>query len=111
MPTTGLSMTQIAQAAYQAGFRGQGLQWMTAIAMRESGGRPDAYNPIVVPPYGNASGVYQILTPGIWEAWSKRCGYGGASPFDAKANVSVAAWTVGRYGWSPWTLDGPYCGF
>ena len=82
---------------------GQGqVDTALAVATRESHCHPDAYNPIVVPPYGNASGVFQILTPGIWEAWSKRCGYSGASPFDAKANVSVAACVVADEGWWPW---------
>ena len=45
---------------------GQGqVDTALAVATRESHCRPDAYNPIVVPPYGNASGVYQILTPGM----------------------------------------------
>jgi cell wall-associated NlpC family hydrolase len=40
-----LNEDQIAQYAYRAGFRGQALQWITQIAMRESGGKTDAYNP------------------------------------------------------------------
>jgi peptidoglycan hydrolase CwlO-like protein len=73
-----------------------------AVATRESNCRPDAYNQTEVPPYGNASGVFQILTPGIWEPWSQRCGNGGASPFDPKANVAVAACVVADQGWWPW---------
>jgi hypothetical protein len=46
--------------------------------------------------------VFQILTPGIWEPWSQRCGNGGASPFDPKANVAVAACVVADQGWWPW---------
>ena len=37
-----LSNTQLAQVFYQAGFRGQGLEYMVAIAGRESGGDPAA---------------------------------------------------------------------
>ena len=73
-----------------------------AVATRESNCRPEAYNQIEVPPYGNASGVFQILTPGIWEPWSQRCGKGGTSPFDPKANVAVAACVVADQGWWPW---------
>jgi len=73
-----------------------------AVATRESNCRSDAYNQTEVPPYGNASGVFQILTPGIWEPWSHRCGYRGASPFDPKANVAVAACVVADQGWWPW---------
>lgn len=72
------------------------------VATRESNCRPDAYNSTYVAPYGNASGVFQILTPGIWVPWSERCGYRGASPFDPKANVAVAACVVRDQGWWPW---------
>lgn len=74
------------------------------IATRESGCNPNAWNPTVVPPYGNAAGVFQILYPGIWEAWTERCGYVGESPFDANANVEVAACVVADQGWGPWEL-------
>jgi peptidoglycan hydrolase CwlO-like protein len=74
------------------------------IANRESGCNPNAYNDIYVAPYGNASGVFQILYPGIWQAWTERCGYQGASPFDAEANVEVAACVVADQGWGPWSL-------
>lgn len=44
---TVLAPDQIASYAYQAGFRGQPLQWIVQIAMRESGGKTDAWNPNV----------------------------------------------------------------
>ena len=78
------------------------VQTALAIATRESNCRPNAYNSTEVPPYGHASGVFQILFPGIWEPWSARCGYSGADPFDAVANVAVAACTVADQGWWPW---------
>lgn len=78
------------------------VQTALAVATRESNCRPNAYNGIEVPPYGHASGVFQILYPGIWESWSERCGYAGADPFDAEANVTVAACTVADQGWWPW---------
>lgn len=40
-----LSPAQIEAAAYQAGFRGDALRWITAIALAESGGNTSAYNP------------------------------------------------------------------
>jgi peptidoglycan hydrolase CwlO-like protein len=73
-----------------------------AVATRESNCRPEAYNRTEVPPYGNASGVFQILTPGIWEPWAAQCGHKGASPFDAAANIAVAACVVAADGWWPW---------
>jgi peptidoglycan hydrolase CwlO-like protein len=78
------------------------VQTALAVATRESNCRPNAYNPTEVPPYGNASGVFQILSPGIWEAWSERCGLAGTSPFDPQANVAVAACVVADEGWWPW---------
>jgi cell wall-associated NlpC family hydrolase len=62
-PQPGLSFDQIAQAAYSAGFRGQALSWMTAIAMRESGGRTDAYNGNTRTG-DNSWGLWQINTLG-----------------------------------------------
>lgn len=59
----GMSTDQIAQVALAAGFRGQALQWMTQIAMRESGGNPGAYNPNVNTG-DNSWGLWQINTLG-----------------------------------------------
>jgi peptidoglycan hydrolase CwlO-like protein len=78
------------------------VQTALSVATRESNCRPNAYNQTDVPPYGNASGVFQILYPGIWEPWSTRCGYAGADVFDPAANVAVAACTVADEGWWPW---------
>jgi peptidoglycan hydrolase CwlO-like protein len=78
------------------------VQTALAVATRESNCRPNAYNHTEVPPYGNASGVFQILDPGIWEPWSKRCDYAGSDVFDPEANVAVAACTVADQGWWPW---------
>jgi peptidoglycan hydrolase CwlO-like protein len=74
------------------------------IANRESRCNPNAWNPTVVPPYGNAAGVFQILYPGIWEAWTARCGHVGDSPFNAQANVDVTACIVEQQGWGAWAL-------
>ena len=40
-----LSIDQLAQLAYAAGWRGENLATMVAVAMRESGGNPRAHNP------------------------------------------------------------------
>jgi cell wall-associated NlpC family hydrolase len=58
-----LSIDQVAQAAYQAGFRGTALTYITAIAMRESGGNPGAYNGNVHTG-DNSHGLTQINTLG-----------------------------------------------
>lgn len=66
------------------------------VANRESGFDPDAYNPD-----SGASGVYQFI-PTSWAYYSEKAGYGGESPFKARANVGTAAWVVQHVGWSPW---------
>jgi len=72
------------------------------VATRESNCRPNAYNATEAPPYGHAEGVFQILYPGIWNAWAPKCGWAGADPYDPKANVAVAACMVAGDGWAPW---------
>jgi hypothetical protein len=66
------------------------------VADRESNFDPDAYNP-----RSGASGVFQFI-PNSWDYYSKQAGYGGKSPFNAKANVGTAAWVVKHVGWGPW---------
>lgn len=66
------------------------------VAQRESNFDPNAYNP-----KSGASGVFQFI-PNTWAWASVEAGYGGASPFDAYANVGTAEWVVANYGWSPW---------
>jgi hypothetical protein len=52
-----LSPEQIAQAAHDAGFRGQDLTTAVAIALAESSGDPRAHNPV---PPDNSYGLWQI---------------------------------------------------
>jgi len=68
------------------------------------------FNPSAVNPYSGAAGVYQFL-PSTWDGFSRAAGWSGASVFDARANVAVAAWAVTNFGWSSWSADGPACGF
>jgi Transglycosylase SLT domain len=74
------------------------------VAEAESG-----FDPLVVNPATGAAGVFQFL-PSTWGSLSELAGWGSASVFDARANVSVAAWTVGRYGWHPWRSVAADCG-
>lgn len=74
------------------------------VAERESGFDPRAENP-----YTGAAGVFQFL-PSTWASLSEIAGWGGASVFDARANVAVAAWTVAHYGWHPWRSSAEDCG-
>jgi hypothetical protein len=66
------------------------------VAERESG-----FDPLAVNPSTGAAGLFQFL-PSTWASLSELAGRGGASVFDAGANVAVAAWTVAHYGWHPW---------
>lgn len=74
------------------------------VAESESG-----FDPLVVNPATGAAGVFQFL-PSTWGSLSQLAGWGSASVFDARANVAVAAWTVGRYGWHPWRSVAADCG-
>jgi peptidoglycan hydrolase CwlO-like protein len=73
------------------------------VGYRESRYQADAVNTS-----SGASGVFQFM-PFLWPIVSKAAGWGGASVFDAKANVAVASWTVANYGWSPWNSDSDVC--
>lgn len=70
-----------------------------AVIRCESYGDPGAYNP-----YSGASGLFQFL-PSTWATVSPRAGFGGASVFDAEANIGTAAWLTDYYasrGSDPW---------
>jgi len=79
------------------------LQIAMCVGYRESRYQPGAVNPS-----SGAAGVFQFM-PAVWPEVSRLSGWGGASVFDAQANVAVAAWTVGHYGWWPWKSDSGYC--
>lgn len=84
------------------GARGLSVSYALYIANRESHCNPNAWNPIQLN-MGHASGVFQILYPGIWEIYDGKCGYESASVFNMTANISVAACMVANYtGWGPW---------
>ena len=67
------------------------------------------FEPLVVNPATEASGLFQFL-PSTWQVLSDLAGWSGASVFDARANASVAAWTVAHYGWHPWRSVAAVCG-
>jgi uncharacterized protein YlxW (UPF0749 family) len=74
------------------------------VAERESNFDPLAENRTT-----GAAGVFQFI-PSTWASLSELAGRGGASVFDARSNVAVAAWTVERYGWHPWRSAAGDCG-
>ena len=86
MASPTLSPQQIAQYAYNAGFRGKALDTAVAIAIAESAGRVDAYNPELGAGTKKGSG-----SRGLWQI------YGAAHPwannsvvFDPQANANAA---------------------
>ena len=112
-PQPGLSFDQIARAAYQAGFRGQALAWMTAIAMRESGGRTNAYNGNVRTG-DNSWGLWQINTIGGNGANIRRIlqslGYSGdfQDLYNPVVNAQVAyKLSSGGTNFEPWRSRSP----
>jgi hypothetical protein len=74
------------------------------VAERESN-----FDALAVNPTTGAAGVFQFI-PSTWASLSELAGRGGASVFDARSNVAVAAWTVARYGWHPWRSMAGACG-
>jgi hypothetical protein len=74
------------------------------VAERESN-----FDPLAVNPATGAVGVFQFI-PSTWASVSELAGRSGASVFDARANVAVAAWTVAHYGWHPWRSAAADCG-
>ncbi|TWP50584.1 hypothetical protein FKR81_20680 [Lentzea tibetensis] len=109
MPT--LSATQIAQHAYNAGFRGQALTTAVAIALAESGGRTAVK--------GDTTITDQKWGPsvGLWQIRSLHADRGTGRERDELANTSPAvnarhAWTASHHGtyWRPWSvyLNGSY---
>jgi hypothetical protein len=74
------------------------------VAERESN-----FDPLAVNPATGAAGVFQFI-PSTWASLSDLAGLSGASVYDARANVGVAAWTVAHYGWHPWRSEAEDCG-
>ena len=107
MPT--ISNTQIAQYAYNAGFRNTALITAVAIALAESGGNSDIYNPETAAgtPLNNGS-------RGLWQIYGNaHPQYNNNSLYDPQTNAN-AAYAVANNGvnFSPWTTwgngSGPY---
>ena len=67
------------------------------------------FDPLAVNPTTGASSVFQFM-PSTWSSMSTQAGWGGHSVFEARANVAVAAWTVGGYGWGAWGSVAARCG-
>ena len=81
-----LSPQQIAQYAYNAGFRGKALDQAVQIAIAESAGRVDAYNPELGAGTRKGSG-----SRGLWQIYGAAHPWANSSAvFDPQANANAA---------------------
>lgn len=95
-----LTAAQIAYYAQNAGFTGQDLQTAVAIALAESSGNPNVYNPesAASTPAGQGSyGLFQIYLNAHPE-------YQGVNLYDPQTNANAAyAIYAAAGGFSPWS--------
>lgn len=96
-----LSPNQIASLAYQAGFRGMALTLATAVALAESSGNTDAYNPETAAGTPQGMGSY-----GLWQIYrNAHPEFGNANLYDPAINAQ-AAYSVYRAAgnsFTPWS--------
>lgn len=97
-----LTPPEIAMYAYRAGFRGKALLYAVAVAIKESGGNPRAYNPESAAGTKPGSG-----SRGLWQI------YGGAHPwantdavYDPQENANAAYKVFKEAGsrFTPWSV-------
>jgi len=106
-PSAGTAFTalQIAQAAYDAGFRGAALVTAVAVALGESGGRPGAAGDVGLQDakWGPSLGLWQVRSLKDQSgAGSPRDGTRLTDPlFNAQAAFEISA---GGSNWKPWTV-------
>lgn len=104
MSNSTLSVNDIAQVAYNAGFRGDALVKATAIALAESGGRPDAHGDITLQDSTWGPSV------GLWQVRSINKQYGTGNTRDATINTdpnrnAANAFSISNGGknFAPWS--------
>lgn len=96
-----LTPQQIAQVAYNAGFRGADLVKAVAIAIAESGGNPQAYNPETAAGTRAGSG-----SRGLWQIYgTAHPQYNNPAVFDPQVNADAAYQVYRQAGnrFTPWT--------
>lgn len=97
-----LTPQQIAQYAYRAGFRGADLVKAVAIALGESGGNTEAYNPELGAGTKKGSG-----SRGLWQIYGQaHPQYNNATMFDPQANANAAFQVYREMGnrFTPWSV-------
>lgn len=107
--TTNLNREQVAQVAYNAGFRGQTLIDMVGIAFRESGGHAGLY--VDRPETGDWSyGLWGLNIGKNRSLWKEYQAMGFTDPAQLRTpegNAKAAFLLYQKYGENPW---GPYKG-
>lgn len=96
-----LTPQELARLAYQAGFRGRDLILAVAIAIRESGGNPRAYNPETAAGTAAGSG-----SRGLWQIYgTAHPRYNNESAFDPAVNARAAFEVYREAGnrFTPWS--------
>lgn len=105
------SISNIAQYAEAAGFAGNDLIVAVAIAMAESGGNPNAYNPETAAGAPAGKGSY-----GLWQIYlSAHPEFTGQNLYDPQtnANAAFAIYSAAGNSFSPWSTykSGAYQSF
>jgi len=96
-----LSAQQIAQLAYNAGFRGAALNTAVEIALAESGGNTQAYNPELSAGTANGSG-----SRGLWQIYgTAHPEYNNDGAFNPQTNAQAAFKVYQEAGnrFTPWS--------
>jgi hypothetical protein len=96
-----LTPAQIAYYAQNAGFSGNDLNIAVAIALAESSGNPNVYNPETFAPGGTPSGQGSY---GLWQIYLKdHPEYASANLYDPQTNANAAySLYAAAGGFSPW---------
>lgn len=96
-----LNPSQIAQLAYNAGFRGSALRMAVAVAMAESGGNTNAYNPEAA-----AGTAPNHGSRGLWQIYgTAHPQYDSSQAFDPAVNAQAAYQVYREAGnrFTPWS--------
>jgi hypothetical protein len=107
-----MTPAQIARTAHDAGFRGHNLVIAVAVALAESGGRPDAHNNVAP---DNSYGLWQInMLGGLGPERRAQFHLHDNGQLLTPSVNARAAWAISSHGtnWHPWSTytNGAYTG-
>ena len=94
-----MQFADIARVAKNAGFSGTDLIIAVAVAIAESSGNPQAYNPEVEAGTPSGQGSY-----GLWQIYLKaHPEFSGQNLYDPQINANAAYRVFQEQGWSAWS--------